>query len=200
MQHNLWPEWNSTQPPLHKLGQLWKTSTARMPHPQGHSWRGSWGGIKTIKEPQSIPRLISEALHLTTMCDASDAEWCNRSRVYWKRLTQTCFIQGRSLGIPIWPECISIHWTLCFAGPPPPRRLKEEDQKDATVMPRGGAILYLIYLSVTLSFPPLFISFYFFLSHTHLLLNKTHNIDSDMWSHLNINSGRALLITSKTGF
>lgn len=75
-------------PPLHKLAQL------QTPHSwEGHihrtlTWEPAGRGCHhPSKTPKVLPRLIAEALYHST---ARDTKRCNRSRICWKRLCQTC--------------------------------------------------------------------------------------------------------------
>lgn len=70
------------------------------------------------------------------------------------------------------------------SGPPP--RSQRKDQQDST---GSSPILGLIFLSPP---PPSFLFLPISLSHIHLLLNKISTTDFGRWSHLHLNSGRAI--------
>lgn len=125
--------------------------TSGRPYPWDTHMRGTWGGVITH---QRLPRLIPEALHQAT------AMWLKvmqQTQNFCKWLCQPCPTHGRYLGIPIWPKCIFIHWTVCFVEPLPPRRPHGEDQQD--VVRIHGQVTFFYLICLCHSFSPSLTSF-----------------------------------------
>lgn len=117
-------------------------------------------------------------------------QWC-RASLYCKTVCKTTPPQRRYLSIPTWPKYVLICWTPRFVGASRLRAPGEGQWARPCWDPWSGDIFCFIYLCHSLS-PLCFFYISFFLSYSHLVLNKILTIDFGIWFRVHLNWQRHL--------